>query len=123
LNAIGGLAMRFLGEDPRVAHLIVVDTQNAGERARLVYEQASGRLFDLIGDGRGERAADGTLTRATVNAIGGAIYTQIYLALARGDNFNTDFLPRLKGMSCPTWDRAAPTNAERVPVGPSHRPV
>jgi AcrR family transcriptional regulator len=116
-RTIAFFVTRDFAQDSRLAHLIVVDLQNAGERPRRLYEEAARRLFDLVEAG-GEGSEEAAASRATLEAIGGTIYTQIYLSLSRGEDFRTDLLPRLEKLPFPTWEDVPITGPEFTPVEP-----
>jgi len=74
---------RFLAADRRRARFVVVDSQVAGERTRLLTGQLIEALFDLVDEGRAELENPGALTRATAESVGGGILNQVYAAVAR----------------------------------------
>jgi AcrR family transcriptional regulator len=87
---------RFLAEDPRLRHLLMVELRAAGERpAQLVAAEVK-NLADLIDEGRGEPGAPASLTSVTAEALAGAIFQELYLA--------------------PDGDDAFPSEAEWVPT-------
>jgi AcrR family transcriptional regulator len=108
---------RSFARDPRLAHLIVVDLQSAGERPRRLYEETATRLFDLVEAG-GDGPAEPPVSRATLEAIGGAISTHIYLSLSRGEDFREDLMPRLEKLPFPTWEDTPITGPEFTPAKP-----
>lgn len=74
---------RFLAADRRRARFVVVDSQVAGERTRLLSGQLIEALFDLIDEGRRELPDPDALSRTTAEAVGGGILNQVYAAVAR----------------------------------------
>jgi AcrR family transcriptional regulator len=68
---------RYLSEDHARAHFTVVDCNYAGERARLVRDSVFAGLFALIDEGRFEMEDPDSLTPATAESVGGAIFRQI----------------------------------------------
>ena len=87
--------LRFLREDPRVAHLSVVEVRSAGERPQLLFAQAAEFLFDLIDEGREERDGPGTISRVTAVSIGGGIFNEIFTAVAHGAPLDEHVIPQL----------------------------
>jgi AcrR family transcriptional regulator len=75
---------RYLDEDERLRRFILVEARVAGERPALLLGAEIEALYDLIDEGRSEPTAPPTLTRATAESLGGAIFNQIYLAAAHG---------------------------------------
>jgi AcrR family transcriptional regulator len=74
---------RFIAADRRRARFVVVDSQVAGERTRLLSGRLIEALFDLIDEGRAELENPDALSRATAEAVGGGILNQVYAAVAR----------------------------------------
>jgi len=80
LRATAYALYRFLAEDERLRHLIVVEARRAGERVRPLLEEELEALVDLIDEGRREPYASPSLTRATAEQVGGGICNQMQLA-------------------------------------------
>lgn len=74
---------RFLAADRRRARFVVVDSQVAGERTRLLTGRLIEVLFDLVDEGRAELENPDSLSRATAEAVGGGVLNQVYAAVAR----------------------------------------
>lgn len=75
---------RHLDEDERLRRFILVEARAAGERPALLLGAELEALFDLIDEGRKEPSAPATLTRATAESLGGAIFTHLYVSAANG---------------------------------------
>jgi AcrR family transcriptional regulator len=74
---------RHLWEDERRRRLLLVEARFAGGEPALVLEAGVDAVIGLIDEGRAEPSAPPTLTRATASSLGGAIFTQVYIAAAR----------------------------------------
>jgi AcrR family transcriptional regulator len=92
LRAVAHTMLRFLQEDPRRARIMLVEVLSAGERARLIRDQGMEALFEFIDLGRQELDRPDSLSRATAEAVGGAIFNRIRSEVEAGD---TDSLPEL----------------------------
>ena len=75
---------RYLAEDEALRCFILIEARTAGERPGLLIGAELEALYDLIDEGRAEATAPPTLTRATAESLGGAIFNQIYVAAAHG---------------------------------------
>jgi AcrR family transcriptional regulator len=75
---------RYLEEDERLRRFLLVEARLAGERPALLLAAELETLYDVIDEGRTEPAAPPTLTRATAESLGGAIFTHLYVAAANG---------------------------------------
>lgn len=84
LRAVAYEMLRFLCEDEDRARMMTVDVLYAGERAQLVREQGMQALIELIDQGRQEMPDPDSMTRATAEGIGGAIYHRMHVAIAAG---------------------------------------
>ena len=84
LRAVAYEMLRFLQEDPRRAHTMTVEVLSAGPRARAIRDGGMQALIELIDQGRGEMDAPGSMTRATAEGLGGAIYKRIHTEVAAG---------------------------------------
>lgn len=71
----------FLREDPVRARISFVEVLYAGDRAKLIRDEAMQALFALIDQGRNEPTAPAVLSRFTAEAIGSAIYQRIQTAI------------------------------------------
>jgi AcrR family transcriptional regulator len=85
LRAVAYEMLRFLREDHERARVMTVDVLSAGERAQLIRDQGMQGLIELIDQGRQELPDPDSMTRATAEGIGGAIYRRMRLAIAAGD--------------------------------------
>ena len=94
LRASAYVLLRFLTEDEKVTHLGTVEVQSAGERSQRLFAEATTRLYELIDEGRDERRLPASITPATAQAIGGAIFVQIYAAVDHG-NLDETAVPKL----------------------------
>jgi AcrR family transcriptional regulator len=83
LRAASYALYRAIGEDEALRRLVVVEARAAGERSALLVEEAIESLYDLIDEGRAGPWAAPTVTRATAEFLGGAIFNEVYVASAR----------------------------------------
>jgi AcrR family transcriptional regulator len=97
LRAVAYAMMRFFQEEPKRARVMAVEVLSAGERAQLVRDQGIEALVELIDQGRQELEDPNSRTRATAAAIAGAIYSQIWTEIEKG-NFDTLLDPVPKWM-------------------------
>jgi AcrR family transcriptional regulator len=74
----------YLQEDPKRTNFVTIEIRVAGERALLLMADALKRQFDLLDQGRDELEDPNAISRATSEAIGGAIFGQIYSLVAGG---------------------------------------
>lgn len=84
LRAVAYAIVGYLEEDECRAHLMAIEVMRAGERAGLLLAEAFEQIFDILDRGRWERAHAGAISRATAEAIGGTIFTQMYAAFEDG---------------------------------------
>jgi len=75
----------FWRADEGRAQMMLGEVLAAGPRAQLVRDQGMELMFDLIDQGRSLMDDPDMLTRATAEAVGGAILNQMHLALQRGE--------------------------------------
>lgn len=87
LRAVAHALLRFLEEDHVRARQMTVEVLSAGEHAQLLRDQGMQALIELIDQGRQELADPDSMTRATAEGIGGAIYHRIHLVVA-ADRFD-----------------------------------
>ncbi len=81
----GGYALyRHLWADERRRRLLLVEARAAGGPPALLVESGVDAFVELIDEGRAEPTAPPTLTRATAESLGGAIFNQAYIAASRG---------------------------------------
>jgi AcrR family transcriptional regulator len=85
MRAAAHAMLEFLREDPRRAYFMSVEVHAAGDRARLIRDEAMQGFFALIDQGRAEMADPDQLTPHTAEAIGSAIYQQFQAAIADHD--------------------------------------
>lgn len=74
---------RFLNEDERRCRLTLVEARTAGGRSAFLLDRVVGSFVDLIDEGRAEPTASPDLTRATAELLGGALFNEAYLTVAR----------------------------------------
>jgi AcrR family transcriptional regulator len=82
LRATAYALYRFLEEDERLGRLLLVELRSAGERPARLIDAEVDALAELIDEGRALPTAPATLTRATAEALGGAIFHELLLAIA-----------------------------------------
>lgn len=92
LRAVAHTMLHFLREDPARARIMVVEVLSAGERAQLIRDQGMEGLFAFIDAGRNELEDPDSLSRATAEAVGGAIFSRMRMQIETG---GTDTLPEL----------------------------
>jgi AcrR family transcriptional regulator len=85
LRATGYAMLEFIVEEPRRARFMFVGTLCFGERAQLLRDQTVALFAELLDQGRGELDDPDMLSRATADAMAGAIYHQLHTHIARGD--------------------------------------
>lgn len=85
MRAAAHAMLEFLREDRRRARFMSVEVHAAGERARLIRDEAMQGFFVLIDQGRQEMEDPEMLTLHTAEAIGSAIYQQFQTAIAADD--------------------------------------
>jgi AcrR family transcriptional regulator len=84
LRAGAYVLYRHLWEDERRRRLLFVEARAAGGPPGLLLESGLDAFVELIDEGRAEPTAPPTLTRATAESLGGAIFNQAYIAASRG---------------------------------------
>jgi AcrR family transcriptional regulator len=77
--------VRFWQEDVRRARMILIEVHSAGPRAQLVRDEGMQMMVALIDQGRSLMPDPDLLTRATAEAVAGAIMNQMRLILDRGE--------------------------------------
>lgn len=90
LRATAYALFRFLWEDEKVTHFLVVAARSGGERVQLVWAAGFEQLFDIIDEGRAELDDPDSLSRGTAESVGGGIFSQLYAAIGRGPPFPTE---------------------------------
>jgi AcrR family transcriptional regulator len=81
IRAAGFAMLDFWRADERRARMMLVETISAGSRAQLVRDEAMEVMFDLIDQGRSAMPNPELLSRATAEAVGGAVFNQMRIAL------------------------------------------
>jgi AcrR family transcriptional regulator len=77
--------VRFWQKDERRARMILIEIHSAGPRAQLVRDEGMQIMVSLIDQGRTVMPDPDLLTRATAEAVAGAITNQMRLVLERGE--------------------------------------
>lgn len=85
MRAAAYAMLEFLREDPDRAYMMSCEVHQAGDRARLIRDEAMHGFFLLIDQGRGELEEPESLTFHTAETIGSAIYQQFQAAIAVSD--------------------------------------
>lgn len=80
LRAAAYALYRTLDEDERLRRLTLVESRAAGERSARLIDEAIESVYDLIDEGRAQATAPSTLTRATAEFLGAAVFNELYLA-------------------------------------------
>jgi AcrR family transcriptional regulator len=81
IRAVAHDFLHYLTEDHPRAHLTVVDSLNAGDRALIIRDSVFAGLFALIDQGRAQMPDPDALTPATASSVGGAIFLQVRIAV------------------------------------------
>jgi AcrR family transcriptional regulator len=84
IRAVAYTMVDWTAEDEKRTKFAVVEVRTAGERAAILMGQAFEELFELIDEGRDERELPGEISRATAEAVGGMIFTQMFAAYEQG---------------------------------------
>ncbi len=74
----------FIGEDLGRARISFVEVWFAGERAKLIRDEAMQALFAMIDAGRQERDDD-SISALTAEFVGSAVYQRLQTGIERGD--------------------------------------
>ncbi|HEX6456343.1 MAG TPA: TetR/AcrR family transcriptional regulator [Solirubrobacterales bacterium] len=85
IRAASYAMLRFWREDEARARMLLIETFSAGPRAQLVKDEGMEVMFDLIDQGRSAMPNPGLLTRATAEAVGGAVFNQMRISLERDE--------------------------------------
>jgi AcrR family transcriptional regulator len=83
MRAAAYAMLGFLGEDLRRARFMSVEMLYAGDRAKLIRDEAMQAFFLMIDQGRYEMEDPDSLSPYTAETVGSAIYQRIQRALAR----------------------------------------
>jgi AcrR family transcriptional regulator len=85
LRAVAYGLLRFLRTNEPRAHFLTIELHVAGERAARIWsETIVSRLFDRIDEGRAEPGSPDSASRATAEAVGGAVFSRIRIAAENG---------------------------------------
>jgi AcrR family transcriptional regulator len=84
VRAVVDVMLGYPREHPAYAHLIYVEALRSGARARARLDRDVEVLVDLIDRGRQQLDDPDSLTRATAEGLGGAVYELISMCLSRG---------------------------------------
>jgi AcrR family transcriptional regulator len=88
--------VRFWQEDDRRARMALIEVPSAGPRAQLVRDEGIEMMVSLIDQGRAEMRDPELLSRATAEAVAGAVFNQMRLILERGEmGRGRDYVPEL----------------------------
>lgn len=85
MRAAAYAIVRFWQEDEPRARMILIEVLAAGPRAQLVRDEGMQMMVSLIDQGRQAMPDPQLLTRATAEAIAGAIFNQMRIVLERGE--------------------------------------
>jgi AcrR family transcriptional regulator len=85
IRAAAHAMLRFWREDEPRAQMMLIETFSVGPRAQLVRDEAMKAMFNLIDQGRNTMPDPSLLSRATSEAVGGAVFNQMRVALERGE--------------------------------------
>jgi AcrR family transcriptional regulator len=81
MRAAAHVTLAYLREDPERARMTFVEVLYAGDRAKLIRDEAMQALFAMVDLGRQEPGAPTNLTRFTAETIGSTVYQQIQTAI------------------------------------------
>jgi len=84
MRAAAYAIVRFWQEDERRARMILIEVLSAGPRAQLARDEGMEMMVSLIDQGRQEMPDPELLSRATAEAVAGAIYNQMRVILEQG---------------------------------------
>ena len=90
IRAAAHAMLAYWSADLPRARYILVAAFAAGERASMIRDEGMEAMVELIDLGRAEREAPATLTRATAEALAGAVYSQMQ-RLAVGDRSPAEY--------------------------------
>lgn len=85
IRAAGYGMLRFWRADERRARMMLIEVLSAGPRAQLIRDEGMALMIDLIDQGRSAMRNPEMLSRTTAEAIAGAVFNQMHLALERGE--------------------------------------
>jgi AcrR family transcriptional regulator len=84
VRATGYELLRFLAEDEKVAHFVVVEVRSAGEPVQRVIEAEVEAMVDLIDEGRACLDDPDSLSRVTAEQVSGSYFIQLYALVGNG---------------------------------------
>ena len=85
MRAAAYAIVRFWQKDERRARMILIEVHSVGPRAQLVRDEGMQMMVSLIDQGRSVMPDPELLTRATAEAVAGAIINQMRLVFERGE--------------------------------------
>jgi AcrR family transcriptional regulator len=95
LRSVAHATLEHIEEDPARAHFTIAESFNGGERAELVRERVFARLSGYVDDGRHQAGARPSATNATAEAINGAVFRQMRLAIESNRGSFEELIPEL----------------------------
>jgi AcrR family transcriptional regulator len=81
MRAAAHVTLAYLREDPARARMTFVEVLYAGDRVKVIRDEAMQILFAMVDLGRQEPGASPNLTRFTAETIGSTVYQQIQTAI------------------------------------------
>lgn len=85
IRATAYAIVRFFQEDERRTQMTLIEILSAGPRAQLVRDGGIDMMVTLIDQGRAEMADPDLLSRATAEAIAGAVFSRMRLIFEQGE--------------------------------------
>jgi AcrR family transcriptional regulator len=85
LRAVAYALLAFLQENPARAHLMVIDSLEAGPETIAIREGGMQGLTELIDQGRQEMDDPDSVPRAAAETTAGVIYNRMHVAIEAGD--------------------------------------
>lgn len=85
IRAAAYAMLAFWRGDEARARMMLIEVLSAGPRAQLIRDEGMELMFDLIDQGRSAMADPEMLSRTTAEAVGGAIFNRMHLALEAGE--------------------------------------
>jgi AcrR family transcriptional regulator len=121
LRAVAYGLLRFLRADEARAHFLTIELHLAGERATRIWsETIVAPLFDRIDEGRSVPGTPASVTRATAEAVGGAIFNRIRMAAEQGTLLSGgEAVPQLMYMAALPYLGTAAAQAELSAPAPA----
>lgn len=123
MRAVALAMIRFAQEDQPRARTILVEAELAGEPSKLIRDQGMEMFSAFIDTGREQLEDPGSISRATADALGGAVFYQVRAKVEKGEYDElTDQLPELMyAVVLPYLGPEAALRELRIPPG-AHRP-